>query len=155
MGSLETLLAVVLKWALRCGLDEGQAATAQSLAWHYRGRCEAQYPDSHWAKLAVRAVRHGRDLPGCGTGQADALMHSHQGSGMPEVRDRTPPPDVLADHKERYERVMAGVGEVKKLVAAMRIEGWSNYEIALALKVSPGRTSQVAREIVERFLNDE
>jgi hypothetical protein len=42
--------------------------------------------DGHWARIAVRAVCNGRDLPGCGTGLADALSHPWQGAGMAEER---------------------------------------------------------------------
>ncbi len=148
---LVVLLAVVARWATRCGLDEMGTATAQSLAWLWASKSEVNYPAGHWAKLAVRATRNGRDLPGCGTGHADALMHSTQGAGMGDMKDKSPGPDALAAHREQWERMESGLDERRRLAVEMRLEGWSNFEIATALGVSPGRTSQMAREVMERF----
>lgn len=151
MDELTVLLAVVLRWCNRCGLDDFQTATAQSLAWYWSSRSAVSYPPSHWARIAVRMVRNGRDLAGCGTGQADALSHSLQGCGMGEVLDKEPSPAVLVEHKELLDKILAEVTEIKRQVVELRLQGLSNIEVAERLGVSPGRTSQIAREIAERF----
>ena len=70
---------------------------------------------------------------------------------MPEVMDRFPGPDVLAEHREAYERTMAELTDRKRQVAEMRLAGMDNGEIAHLMGLSQARTSQIAREIVERF----
>ena len=153
-----TLLDTVAHLARRAGLQPDQVVTAQSLAWYYAMRYEERYgssdplPPSHWARLAVRATRNGRDLPGCGTGSSDALRRAWQGAAMPEVRDPGPGPDVLAAHREQLERTLARSPQ-RRRVADLRIAGTSNKEVAEELGVSPARTSQIAREIVESFRN--
>lgn len=87
MDTPTTLLESVLKWGKKRDLDDFEIATAQSLAWYYSTRHDGpDLPDGHWARIAVRAVCNGRDLPGCGTGLADALSHPWQGAGMAEER---------------------------------------------------------------------
>ena len=153
-----TLLDTVARLAHRAGLQPDQVATAVSLGWYYATRYEQRYgnsdplPASHWARLAVRATRNGRDLPGCGTSPSDALRHAWQGAGMPEVRDPSPGPDVLAAHREQLERTLAESPRQRR-VADLLIAGTSNKEVAEELGVSPARTSQIAREIVESFRN--
>jgi hypothetical protein len=151
------LLEVVKRWAARCGLDEQQTTTAQTLAWWYRRNYRGEVPlsDSHWARLAVRATKNGRDLPGCGTSVKDALLAGcWQGAAMPEVLDREPPPDVLAEHKETLARVLEGLSATKQSVVEARLSGRSNEDIARDLGLSAGRCSQIAREIAEAFHRD-
>lgn len=152
MDTQTTLLETVLRWGSRCGLDEFQIATAQSLAWYFRTQYKGKdLPESHWARLAVKRVRSGRDLPGCGTSPKDALNFTWQGAGMGEVMDKTPSPSTLAAHKETLERILAGLSEVKKEVAELRLSGAANKEIAVHLHLSEARVSQIAREIFEKF----
>jgi hypothetical protein len=149
---LSLLLDTVANLARRAGLDPFQVVTAQSLAWYYVVRYEGMHllPALHWARLAIRATRNGRDLPGCGTSPSDALRHSWQGATMDEVRDGSPGPDVQAAHREQLERTLAASPR-KRGVADLRIAGVSNREIAEELGVSPARTSQISREIAEDF----
>lgn len=153
MDKLAEILEATLRWARRCGLDEFQIATAQSQAWYYWQEYDGpeDFPAGHWARLAVRGVRNGRDLPGCGTSVKDALLHSWQGAAMPEVMDRSPGPDVLVIHKELLERLERSVDDLKRQVAELRLQGLSNAEVARKVNRSPGRTSQIAREFVEGF----
>ena len=149
---MDKLLETVAKWGVNCGLDEFELVTAQSLAWHYRSNYSGpELPDSHWARLAVRAAWNGRDLPGCALSTVDALNFVWQGAGMKDVQDKTPPPDVLASHKELLEKILAEVGELKAEVAELRIQGVTGKQIAVHLNISEGRISQIAREIAERF----
>jgi hypothetical protein len=146
------LLEVVMRWGTRCGLDDFEIATAQSLAWYYRSRYDGpELPDSHWARIAVRGLRNGRDLPGCGTGDCDALHHTWQGHGMGEVVDRSPGPDVLAEQKELMERILAEVSDVKREVAKLKAAGMAGREIAIQVSLSQARVSQILREIADKF----
>jgi hypothetical protein len=154
---LSILLDMVAGLAHRSGLAPDQVVTAQSLAWYYATRYEERngssddpLPPSHWARLAVRATRNGRDLPGCGTSVSDALHRCWQGAGMPEARDPSPGPDVQAADREQLERTLAKSPQ-RRRVAELRIAGASNREVAEELGVSPSRTSQIAREIAEDF----
>jgi len=151
MDTQTKLLETVLKWGKNRGLDEFEIATAQSLAWYYATKFKGKLPDSHWARVAVRAVWNGRDLPGCGTSSQDALNFTWQGAGMQEVTDQTPGPDVLAAHKEALERVLSELTAIKKEVADLRLAGMATKEIAIHLHVSKSRVSQIAREIGEMF----
>ncbi len=148
---LAHLLMTVLLLGQRRGLTPEQIVTAQSLAWYYSTRCEQPYPAGHWARLAVRATLHGRDLPGnCWTSPKDALHIAWQGCGMNEVRDGMPGPDVLAEHREQLERAVSDEPRLRQL-ADLRIAGQSNRDVAEELGVTPGRASQLARKIAERF----
>jgi hypothetical protein len=153
---LSHLLDTVDRWAQRCHLSPDQVVTAQSLAWYYLTRYQQRHanadppPPSHWARLAVRATRNGRDLPGCGTSPNDALHRTWQGAGMGEVRDPDPGPLACAIHREQMERTLAESPR-KRRVADLRIAGLSNLEIAEDLGVSPARSSQIARETAEDF----
>ena len=149
---LSLLLDTVANLARRAGLDPFQVVTAQSLAWYYVLRYEGSrlLPALHWARVAIRATRNGRDLPGCATSPSDALRHSWQWATMNEVRDGSPGPDVQAAHREQLELALAASPR-KRRVAELRIAGASNREVAEELGVSPARTSQIAREIAEDF----
>lgn len=152
MGALATLLAVVLRYGLLRRMTPEQIGTAQSMAWYYQANYSGEpLPDSHWAQLAVRAVFNGRDLPGCATSTHDALNVAWQGAAMGELRDSEPAPDVLAEHRELLERVLAGLSEIKRQVMDLRLAGVPGLAIAEELGITPGRVSQISREIAERF----
>jgi hypothetical protein len=148
---LEHLLAVVLRYGRQRGLTAEQIVTAQSLAWYHASRYEGDpLPASHWARLAVRSTLNGRDLPGCWTSPTDAIHRAWQGCGMHEVRDGSPGPDVLAEHREQYERALSESQQMRR-VAELRVAGLSNLDVARELGVSPARSSQIARRIAEEF----
>jgi DNA-binding CsgD family transcriptional regulator len=149
--TLTALLLTVANWAARCRLDEGQTVTAQSIAWLEASRCPIDYPASHWARLAVRRVRCGRDIPDCAVSRADALSRSVQGCGMGQVRDGEPTPDLLAADREAMANLVAGMDDQAAKVTHLRLSGVPNQEIAAELGVSPARISQIARRVVERF----
>ena len=150
------LLTSVLKWGKACRLDDFEIATAQSLAWYDRSQYKGPaLPESHWAKNAVRRVRSGRDLPGCGTPPSDALNKCWLGERMSEVMDRSPGPDVLAAHREAFDRNFDGLGELGQQVAKLKIAGAKTQEIAIRLERSEGRISQISREVVEGFWESE
>lgn len=147
------LLEIVMKWGRKCGLDDFEIATAQSLAWYYKSRYTGpELPESHWARNAIRSLRNGRDLPGCGTGESDALHHVWQGEGMGEVMDKSPGPDKLVMDKELMERLLAQLSELQKEVAELKTQGRKGKEIALVVGLSEARVSQIGREIAEWFL---
>lgn len=150
-ATLAVLLTVVANWANRRRLNEDQTTKAQSLAWYWANRHHTELPASHWARLAVRAVLNGRDLAGCGTGAADALSHMVQGAGMGEMADSSPPPDVLVAHAEAYEVTLGRLTERHRELADLKRQGASNTEVARTLGLSPGRASQLAREIWEAW----
>jgi hypothetical protein len=149
---LSILLNTTAGLARQAGLPPDQVVTAQSLAWYFATRYQGiiPLPPSHWARLAVRAARNGRDLPGCGTSESDALHRCWQGAGMPEVRDPSPGPDVLAANREQLEWTLAKSPQ-RRRVADLRVSGMSNLEIADDLGVSPSRSCQIARQIAEEF----
>ncbi len=144
------LLETVQRWGQSNGFDEYQIATAQSLAWYYKANYHGdELPDSHWARLGVRAVRNGRDLPGCGTSPKDALNFCSQGAGMMEVMDHYPGPDKLAGDRELFDRMLTTVADKRKQVAELKMAGLMNKEVAKQMSLTPGRVSQLAREIAE------
>lgn len=149
--ALAALLLTVAKLARKFKMDEFQTATAQSVAWLWASESPTDYPPSHWARLACRAVFYGRDLPGCAVSRADALSHSSQGCGMDEAMDTTPGPDVLAAHREQWERITKGMTAKEADLTRLKIEGLANQDIARTLGVSPGRASQIARAIAEEW----
>jgi hypothetical protein len=150
------LLTTVLKWGKAFRLDDFEIATAQSLAWYHQSQYQGpELPESHWARLAVRHVRFGRDLPGCGTPEHDALNKCWLGAGMAEVMDRYPGPSTLAAHKETLERILKELSEIKREIAELRLSGMANKEIALHVNLSPARVSQIAGEIARLFKESE
>lgn len=150
MDAVTTLLNVTEKWARKCGLDEDQIQRAMVEAWYRWRQRTKKLPFSCWARMAVRAVRNQVDLPWCGTPPTDALRHATFGV-MREVMDRTPPPDVLVDHAERFERALNQRSLKHRQMASLRIQGADVKQVAAALNVSPGRVSQMARDIAEGF----
>jgi hypothetical protein len=150
-ATLATLLLVVARLARMYKMDDFQVATAQSLAWLWSKDSPVDYPPSHWARLACRHVHNGRDLPGCAVSRADALEHSVQGAGMDFKMDTTPGPDVLAAHREQWERITGGMTDREADLTRLKLEGMANKDIARTMGVSEGRASQIARAIAEEW----
>lgn len=144
------ILPVVEKYALSRLKDEGLVVNAIVLAWYYWSRCPDDYAAGHWARLAVRQVWSGRDLPGCGTGAKDALHRASQGSGMEEMQDRrnAGPLDTLI-HREELERIRYAGGPKHQEVIALLMSGMPTGEVAEATGVTAGRVSQIRREALE------
>ena len=131
--------------------DAGRVSDALVLGWYYWSRGPQELPPSIWARTAVRAVWAGRDLPGIAA-RSDALDRAFRGAAMSEVVDRRPGPLHIAAAKEEYERLLASLSERQRLLVEAVADGTLRTDrLAAALGVSPGRVSQMRREILERL----
>jgi hypothetical protein len=148
---LSLILDAVADLARRYRLDEYDVTRAQSQAWFYAQACPRTYPAHYWAKVAVRAIRNGRDLPGTATPSTDALARAWLCVPMGDVRDPGPGPDALASHREAMEALEDSFNPTERYVARLAQEGASGLEIAEAIGRSPGRVSQIKRELAERW----
>lgn len=139
------ILPVVLSYA-RLTLRPVQIPEAVVQAWFaWSTAREPDLPPIVWAMHGVRRVRTGRDLPGMGTGAKDALHRSSQGAGMDGFRDhRAATPLNTLIHREELERIREAGGEVVELLML----GMGTTEVAKAVGVSPGRVSQIRREMM-------
>ncbi len=136
--------------------DEEVAAVALVLAWYYWRRDSGQHEPRHYARFAICHAIAGRDLPGVKdyTDVFDRLA-CWGGAGMGQVQDRTPGPDALVSHAEQMARWDARLNPTQRAVIALRLEGLSNGEVARRVGLTPGRTSQIAREVVEAYFSQE
>jgi hypothetical protein len=136
--------------------DEELASVAIVLAWYFWRRDAGRNQPRHYAYFAIRHAMAGRDLPGIKT-YTDVFdrLTCWGGAGMGEVQDRKPGPDALVCHAEQIERWEARLNDTQRAVVALRLEGLSNQEVARQVGLTPGRTSQIAREVVEAYFSQE
>ena len=85
-------------------------------------------------------------MPGCGTPAKDALRRAMQGAGMESVMDRKDSgPLQAAILRERIARIKAVNPRLFELLA----DGTRTKDAAEMMGVSPGRVSQLRREMME------
>jgi DNA-binding CsgD family transcriptional regulator len=127
-------------------------STATVLGWYYWSQGPQELPASVWARVAVRAVRAGRDLPGVRDSGRDALDGATQGGGMGELADRRPGPLRMAIAREEYARLVAGLSPRQRLMVDAVAGGAARTDrLAAELGVTPGRVSQMRREIMAKL----
>jgi hypothetical protein len=159
--TVNKLLETVAKLANRWQLSRDEKERAGVIAWWFWRNRTQDFPLGVWARWACRQARDGRDLPGVRSKNPKDVMNRSnlqrpwQGAGMGSVADKTPPPDVLVMHRERWERLLNSANAQQREVARLAIEGLSNLEIAERLHVTPGRVSQIKRAIADRWYGDD
>lgn len=154
MATLEEVLAVAERYARkRLGRDDERAHVAVVLAWYHWRLDAGALPASCYARSAVRHAMAGRDLPGIRTSHGkDAMDRDVWLSGhMTEVRDSAPGPERVAAWKEELAqlRALLTLGE-RDLVEAVQDGVYRTLDLAAALGLSPGRVSQLRRQLAEK-----
>lgn len=150
----ETAILPVVERAARkaFGQDDEKVSVTTCLAWLYWSRRPHDYAASHWARLAIRDVMNGRDVPGIRTKFRDVWDHlvRWQGAGMDEVLDRRPGPEEQVMWAEEYERVCERLTpEQQRMADIIRSDANAGTgDIATRLGKSAGRVSQMRREIL-------
>lgn len=151
-----TVLPICRSYFFKRFADPEMRAVAMVLAWYFwasavrRGR---DLPALCFAKAAARAVWCGRDLPGCGVSADDVWerFRCWGGGGMEAVADRRPGPQQEAEWREELDAIMARLtADQKKMVRLARKGVTRTEDLARALGKSPGRISQLRREIKTR-----
>lgn len=126
-------------------------ATAVVLAWHYWSNRPQDFAAGHWARIAVRHVWAGRDLPGCGVRARDAMHRAAQGAGMDELTDRCPGPEKVVEVAELSRLLLATLNARERRLAEMLAGGATAMEVAETLHLSPGRITQIRQALMERL----
>ena len=143
----------VLAIAKRRRLTDDQTADAVSLAWWAFRNRKANVPVGAYAVWACRQAMYGRALPGTNPSVRDALSRPgliHAG-GAGGLVDRSPGPDQTTADREAWGEWVAQLSARELHIVACVLEGMSGTAIARRLRLSPGRVSQIRRELVERF----
>jgi hypothetical protein len=104
----------------------------------------------------VRKVVGGRDLPGVQASKfRDLWDHGNrwQGGDMNQARDRRPGPDRIAEEKEAVENLLNELSGQARRMAQAVMDDPTKGTCALAeeLGLSPGRISQLRREILNQY----
>lgn len=140
------------------GADDEQVAVALVLAWWIWENTpddEEDYPVGHYGRLAVRAVRTRRDLPGVATNnhQPDALDRKVHGGSMEGVRDRSPGPDAVAEQREEVSALyQACLHKNERVMLDMLMAGDTQRAIARRLGYAdPHRVIVMKRRLAERL----
>lgn len=152
--NFEAVYPAVVRWATVRRLSDELTSIALVLAWWLWSNRRVNYPPSHWARLAVRQALAGRDLPGVQASKfRDVWDHFDRwgGAGMEKARDRGPGPERIALWREEYARVKASLSGDRLRMAELIEEdqGLGTGELAELLGKTPGRISQMRREIAE------
>lgn len=133
--------------------DEDSVAIALVLAWWYWRVRPQDFAASHWARLAVRAVRNGRDLPRFGrTRECDALSHAVCAAGMDELTDRKPGPERIVEARELLVRLTATLTDRERLMVEMLTSGEKAVAVSRATGISAGRVTQVRQALMDRLI---
>lgn len=146
----EAILPVVIAYALLRLRDDERVAVAQVLAWD----CWRRRPGlaaSAYARMAVRRVLSGRDLPGCAMSRRDIYrrLTKVEGAEIGEVGSRAPGPDAVAEAKEELDRLHTNASPKVRRFLELAQEGETTTAIAAALGLSLARVSQLRREAMD------
>lgn len=150
-----TVLPVVERFARKAFREDADRITlAIVLAWWVWSKRKSDFPASVYARIGVRRVMQGRDLPGMastGAGDVWRRLTRIDGAGMEGLADRRPGPVREVEKREQAERFLAGLTGREKRMADMFMDGRSAMEVADELSVSPARITQMRQEAWEEF----
>ncbi len=144
---------VYQRWASKCRVDDETRSVGLALCWYDWSKRKTDYPPSHWARLALRKARCGRDLPIHANDASDiwARLARQDAGGMGGLGDRRPGPARLAISREQMRAWEGSLGAREKHILALAREGAENREIARVLGVTPTRISQIKGAMIEAF----
>jgi DNA-directed RNA polymerase specialized sigma24 family protein len=112
-----------------------------------QGELDVNDSDNLWPLLAritackaAQLVRHeGRQKRGGGTVRGDSVwpVETEGGVGIDRVLATEPTPEAVIAATEECQRLLAMLGQPLRTVATLKLEGYSNPEIAVRLDVAP------------------
>jgi len=150
-----TVLPVVERLARKAFREDADRITlAIVLAWWVWSKRKSDFPASVYARIGVRRVMQGRDLPGMastGAGDVWRRLTRIDGAGMEGLADRRPGPVREVEKREQAERFLAGLTGREKRMADMFMDGRSAMEVADELNLSPVRITQMRQKAREEF----
>lgn len=154
--SFDAIAPVVIRYAatrLKCPYLQSLALTLAWYCWRQANRPEL--PPSVWARMAVRQVLSGRDLPGVRSKFRDAWDHLEQwqGAGMDDVMERKPGPVQTVLIREEVERFFATLGPFEQEMCQLLADGLPNQEVARRMGRTPSAISQRRRRLADCFYN--
>ncbi len=152
MNDFETrVLPVVTEWANRRFKDEGQVQDAIGVCWYRYQQTQTakrlEVPAKSFAWVAIKETMAGRQLPGMKARGEDALDYAWRCSTMAEAADRRPGPDRIAQEREEFAILLTRLNAKQTAFLEIGTTGLKNQDIAHLLGVTPGRVSQMRREI--------
>lgn len=153
--TFEEIAPVVLKYAAACLRCPDQQSLALTLAWYYWHLAPDKHylPASVWARVGVRHVLAGRDIPGLRSKFRDAMKHREtQGARMNGLADRRPGPERTVMASELFDRLWSRMTPREWEMAEMLIDGAANQDVAERVGISPGRATQI-RQAMRRYLD--
>lgn len=147
------IFPVVVRFAALCFKCPDQQSMALTFAWHSWFTAEPDkqgLPASVWARLGVMRVRAERDLPGIRSKFRDALHKAQRCGTMEGLPDRYPGPEQIAMDRERYTVVFNSATDRERALIECFEAGMKGIDVAAMFGISPGRVSQIRREMMER-----
>jgi hypothetical protein len=149
------VLPVAERYARQRLKDDERVAVALVLAWWIWSNRQEDFPASVYARIAVLRVLRGDDLPGLrtkGEMMGDPFRRLERWEAGPGLADRRPGPEKEAMRREEMGILRASLsGRQKEMLEAVREdEGLGTNALAQMMGVSPGRISQLRRELMER-----
>lgn len=139
--------------------DPDLAGIALVLAWYawerHRASGKPAVEPRLFANFACRQVKAGRDLPGVRGKFRDLWDRADRwgGAGMDNARDPSPGPLERLVAQETLAEVLAGIGPKHRAMAELLMDDGTlgTGDLARLLGVTPGRVSQMRREVMERL----
>jgi hypothetical protein len=148
------VMPVVTDYARRVFKDDERRSMTLVMAWYYWQKCPKDLPPDLWACVAVRAVFAGRDLPGIHPNRKrDAMHYAWLCGHMPEVMDRRPGPDKVAQDRELWDLFHGRLPRRIRKLARGFLNDLSGREVAKMLGVSPGRVTQLRQEAQRDYMD--
>lgn len=143
------VLPVVSRFARLRLRDEERIQDAIGLCWfrYQQTAKRLEIPAKAFAWYAILQTLSGRNMPGKKARGEDALDKAWRCAAMQEARDPGPGPDKIAQEREEWEVLRARLTPRQAGLVQIGHLDISNQEMAELLGVSPGRVSQMRREI--------
>lgn len=156
-----TVLPVVTRYARAVLKDDERVSLAIVLAWYaWRQTTDekrAQLPATVWARVGVRHVLAGRDLPGVQTShRQDAIERpdTWHGADMGGVTDRRAGPESEAIDAERSARFWDSLTPRERTIARALLNGDKARDVARRVGISAGRLTQIRQQLRRRWLGE-
>ncbi len=151
---LAAILLAALKFAKKCFPDDDErqclTQTTAWFLWSTKPEGLEHLPPGHWARLAVRRVRQGRDLPG--VKKYNDPMDRCQFQPTVGVTCKRPGPLAELIHAENMETILTEMTPGERRVYDLTMEGITRTDDqARVCKVTPGAISQSKRRLAERI----
>lgn len=150
------VMPCVLAWADRARLDDDGRADALGWAWQHWLNRPGQYGGWVYARMAVRDARNNKGLPGeRRRRKTDRYHHGRFERAGRDLScllaDRAADPADVAEWRDELRAVRGKLGTTARRCIDVWAEDWGvgTHHMAALLGISPGRVSQIRREVLQ------